>query len=160
MSGEKLGVDWDEYHSSARELVDHPFQWSCTDEFAPNGNDTGADTLEMFKKWNKRNKTNSVMAFLSKIFSQWDIDINNPYESEYSSYTYFQTLVGLTFASAKIRGECAHELKDIAVVAIDKYLDSITDETKWQHRDDCIQKQNTNKETILKMPNKARLRTK
>ena len=151
---EKLGLDWNDYHPKAREIVPIPNQWSCTYEFSPNGNDTGADTLEMFRKWNRRNAANPGLSFLSKLLNGWDIDINNPYQSEYSSYTYFQSVTGLVFACAKIRGECEQDLKDKAVDAINEYIRSIEDETGWEYKDECKEKLRLSKQTIEKIPNK------
>ncbi|WP_137226892.1 hypothetical protein [Shewanella sp. MEBiC00475] len=150
----KLGLDWEDYHPKAREVVPIPNQWSCADEFSPNGSDTGADTLEIFRKWNKRNGNNSTLIFLAKLLRDWEIDINDPYQSEYSSYTYFQTVTGLAFASAKIRGKCEQELKDKAVAAINEYLGSIEDKTGWEYKNECKEKLHQSKQTIEKMPNK------
>ncbi len=152
---EKLGIDWDNYHPAAREVVPVPDLWSSSDEFSPNGNDTGADTLGIFRDWNKRNQSTSALIFLKNLLRGWEIDINNPYESEYSSHTYFQSVVGLAFASARFRGECEQAIKDKASLAINDYLDRIAGETKWQHKDECEEKLKTALEVIGKMPNKA-----
>ncbi|WP_325892984.1 hypothetical protein [Grimontia sp. NTOU-MAR1] len=148
---EKLDISWEEYHEAARILVPDPFLWSVTDEFAPNGNDTGADTLELFKEWNKKNKSISTMEFLSKLMGDWEIDIQNPYTSEYSSYTYFQATVGLAFASAKIRGECEDELKKIAGAALDHQINTISGDVGWEFKDECENKLAICKSTIEKM---------
>lgn len=148
---EKLGLPWDDYHPNARDIVSLPFQWSNTDEFSPNGNDTGADVLAMFEDWNKKNKSNP-MIFLRELFSGWEVDISKPYESEYTSYTYFQGVVGLAFASCKLRGVCEVELRDMAIEAIDKYLDDIEGETSWEHLDDCMNKQKLSRKTLKAMP--------
>lgn len=151
---EKLALDWDDYHPQARDTVPIPNQWSCTDEFSPNGNDTGADTLEIFRKWNKKNGNVSALSFLSKLLNDWEVDINDPYQSEYSSYAYFQSITGLAFASAKLRGKCEQDLKDKAVASINEYLASIEDKTGWEYKDECKEKLNLSKKTIEKMPNK------
>ena len=150
----KIGLDWDDFHPKAREIVPIPNQWSCADEFSPNGNDTGADTLEIFRKWNKRNGNSSALSFLSKLLKDWEIDINDPYQSDYSSYAYFQSVIGLAFASAKIRGKCEQELKDRAVNAIDEYLGSIKDKTDWEYKGECEEKLKLSKRVIEEMPNK------
>jgi len=150
---EKLGIDWVEYHPKAREIVPFPFQWSCSDEFSPNGNDTGADTLEIFRTWNNRNKSKPTKEFLKKLLSDWEIDIDNPYVSEYSSYTYFQTVVGLAFSSAKLRGLCEQDLKQRALSEIDEYLKSITSKTDWEYLGECKEKLAQSKSVIEKMPN-------
>jgi hypothetical protein len=53
---ERLGIDWSRYHASARELLDDPFYWDSADEYAPHGNDTGADLLEAFREWRRRHR--------------------------------------------------------------------------------------------------------
>ncbi|MGJ8682951.1 hypothetical protein [Paraglaciecola sp.] len=148
---EKLDINWEEYHKAARTLAPEPFMWSVTDEFAPNGNDTGADTLELFKEWNNKNKSKSAMEFLSKLMRDWDIDIENPYSSEYSSYTYFQAIVGLAFASAKIRGECEDKLKKLADSTIDYRIRTISGDVGWEFKDECENKLAMCKSTIEKM---------
>jgi len=150
---EKLGIDWDEFHANARDLVPIPFQWSVTDEFAPNGNDTGADTLRLFKEWNKENKSKSSIEFLSKLLRDWNVDVHDPYVDEYTTLTYFQAAVGLAFATAKIRGECDSELKALAISAIDKYLSGIANESSWRFKSECESKLSQCKSTLEKWPN-------
>ncbi|WP_444913278.1 hypothetical protein [Microbulbifer sp. PAAF003] len=152
---EKLGLDWVDFHPNAKDVVPVPGLWSCGDEFAPNGNDTGADTLGLFTDWNNRNKSKSPLVFLTKLLKGWEIDINKPYDSDYSSYTYFQATVGLAFASAKLRGECEQPLKEKAMQAIEKYLQSIAAETNWEHKNECEEKLTTSLSVLGKMPNKA-----
>lgn len=149
---EKLGLDWDNFHPNAKNVVPAPSLWSCTDEFSPNGNDTGADTLSFFLKWNKSNSDTTALAFLKKLLSDWDVEIDAPYKSDYSSLTYFQTVTGLAFASAKLRGKCEQELKDRAILAIDKYLESIKDIADWEHKKDCQYKLGLSKKVIEAMP--------
>jgi uncharacterized protein YfeS len=151
---EKLGLDWDDFHPKAREIVPIPNQWSCTDEFAPNGNDTGADILELFQTWNKENSNKSAITFLSNLLKSWEIDISDPYRNEYSSYTYFQSVIGLAFASAKIRGKCEQDLKDKSVNAIDEYLNSIKIKNGWEYKIECEEKLKLSKQIIKEMPNK------
>ena len=122
------------------------------DEFAPNGNDTGADTLEIFREWNEKNKSKSAIEFLFNLLNDWGIDIDNPYADDYSSHTYFQTVVGLAFASAKIRGECENMLKELAILAIDLRLETLPDENKWEFRKECESKLSRCKMILEKMP--------
>ena len=152
---EKLNINWDDYHPNARNAVNQPFLWSEVDEFSPNGNDTGADTLELFKEWNKRHKDVSALVFLENLLAGWEVDLDSPYKSDYTSRTYFQCVVGLAFASAKLRGKCEDKLKEIAIKAIDKYLNEIQAEIDWQFFEECQQKQLICRAIIENMPNKA-----
>lgn len=45
---DQLDLDWDTFHRDARFLLDDADDWSNTDDFAPHGNDTGAD---IFAEW-------------------------------------------------------------------------------------------------------------
>ncbi|MCV6623459.1 MAG: hypothetical protein OIF51_17100 [Cellvibrionaceae bacterium] len=148
---EKLDISWEDYHETARALLPDPFLWSVTDEFSPNGNDTGADTLELFKEWNKKNETRCTIEFLSKLMIDWEIDIKSPYANEYSSYTYFQATVGLAFASAKIRGECEDELKKLASAALDRQINTMSLDVGWEFKDECVNKLAICKSIIEKM---------
>lgn len=152
---EKLELNWEDFHPSAKDVVPVPSLWSCGDEFAPNGNDTGADTLVLFADWNNCNRSKSPLVFLTKLLKDWEIDINSPYDSGFSSYTYFQATVGLAFASAKIRGECENPLKEKAILAIEKYLESIASETNWERKNECEQKLKKSLGVLGKIPNKA-----
>ena len=155
----KLGVNWDDYHPSAKDIVSYPFMWNSSDDFAPNGNDTGADTLELFRKWNKRNKDKSPTIFFKKLMHDWEVEAVSQkfHEDNYSAHTYFQSIVGLAFASAKLRGECEPYIKDEANLAIEKYLVWIENETHWQYKDECKTKLNKAKAVIKDMPNKSKL---
>lgn len=152
---DKLGIDWDEYFPRAQNLLPEPYLWSCGDEFAPNGNDTGADTFGLFRDWNKKNKSKSPMVFLKQTLKGWEVDFDNPYSDSYTSQTYFQTVVGLAFASVKLRGECVEELNTIAKQSIDKYLEEIDGINDWAHKDECVQKMNKSLEVLSKIPAKA-----
>ena len=39
---ERLEIDWRDLQPDARKILDDPFFWECTNDFAPHGNDTGA----------------------------------------------------------------------------------------------------------------------
>lgn len=43
-----VDIDWDDMHPDARAILDDPKDWSNSDDFAPHGNDTGAD---IFARW-------------------------------------------------------------------------------------------------------------
>jgi len=150
---EKMGIDWKEFYPTSRDLVPFPYQWNVSDEFAPNGSDTGADTLSLFREWSQVNSNSGAFIFFTNLLQKWEIDINDPYKDDYSSHTYLQAAVGLAFASAKIRGECEDKLKEISIAAIDYYLGAISEVNDWKHKEECQEKLNQSKLTIQKMPN-------
>lgn len=135
---EKLGIDWEDYHADARSLLNEPFVWSFSDEFAPNGNDTGADVLAMYRDWNGKNRSKSSSVFFEQLMEAWEVNIHAPYKDEYTSYTYFQSIVGLAFSEYKLKATCDNTVKTLATAAIEKQLESL--DAKWQHFEDCKKK--------------------
>ena len=131
---DKLDIDWTQYHPAARELLDDPFFWDSVDEFAPHGNDTGADLLEAFRQWRhghasvpasrflplmlKRwNYASGVALFLDKPMSQWDD------EDELVLEVIDEANIAIAFAQLKIEGRCDEDLREAALLSIERQLD-------------------------------------
>lgn len=70
---EQLGIDWRDYHPEARTILDDPFFWDCTNDFSPHGNDTGADLLDDYRKWLKRNPTGDPGTFYRNLLQSWEL---------------------------------------------------------------------------------------
>ena len=127
---ELLDIDWDEFHSRARDILDAPFFWECTDDFAPNGNDTGADLLEDFKRWNKRNPKTSPMSFLERLMKGWGIEpidwlVTAPSETRtlkerdsISVSVCNEAAIALAFATIKCRGQCPSDIAEYGLAAL------------------------------------------
>ena len=64
---DKLGLDWGDFHPDAREVLDDVFYWDCADDFAPNGNDTGADLLADYQKWRPQHRLTSAEKFFTDL---------------------------------------------------------------------------------------------
>ena len=129
--------------SQTKSLLPYAFLWSTSDYFAPNGNDTGFDTLASFREWNTQNLHLSPLNFLRDLLESWEINIEEPYDEDYDSYcsmTYYQSVVGLAIAVVKIRGKFDKKLSTMAIEAINKYLNEIEVETKWVHLKECQEK--------------------
>lgn len=52
---EKYGIDIENAHPKAIELIPEEFFWSCIDELAPFGSDEGDTALAEFRDWRKEN---------------------------------------------------------------------------------------------------------
>ena len=138
---ELLDLDWDEFHPNAREVLDDPFYWECTDDFAPNGNDTGADLLEDFKQWNKRNPNTSPLSFLDRLMQGWGIvpidwlvtdDKTTRSMQEGDSISLRvcnETAIALAFATLKLRGKCPADVAEYGMAAL-KRTSILTDHSK------------------------------
>jgi uncharacterized protein YfeS len=131
---EKLGVEWSQYHPEARRLLDDPFYWDPADEYAPHGNDTGADLLEAFREWRRRhrevpaarflptmlkrwNYSGSVAALLGKPMAQWNDD------DEMMLEVLDEANVAVAFAQIKIEGSCDEDVRLAALQSLQRQLD-------------------------------------
>lgn len=125
-----LEIEWDLFHPEARELLDDPYFWLETDDFAPHGNDTGADLLEDFRQWNTRNPKSSPVVFLARLLQDWQITpvdwletnavhTRKLYEKDAIAFTVCnQAAIALAFASIKLRGHCSAEVSEYGLAAL------------------------------------------
>ncbi len=111
-SWDDLHIDWSEYHPQARETLDDLFYWDCVNEYAPHGNDEGADVLEHFQRWRKRNKTGDSKKFFERLMREWGV--SNPPEDDLHD-TYGPCLIGLAFAHLKVDAACPSWVRDEAL---------------------------------------------
>lgn len=127
---EKVGVEWDKYHSNARALLPDPFFWSEIEEGSPHGNDTGADLLANFRKWNKRNPARPVAEFAIELLKGWDLLLPE-YETadegevrkvlDRGGHEFGVTndaMVAAAFAAVKLRGWCDGRSRALALQAV------------------------------------------
>lgn len=131
---EKLGIDWEDYHHDARDILDDPFFWDCTNEFAPNGNDTGADLLSAYSDWIKRHRDGQTMKFLESIARQWGYGNFAGMDQDVSD----EAAIALAFADLKLRAICDPEARDLALRAIERQRTEALDSTGWSHRDERL----------------------
>lgn len=129
---EKLDIDWSEYHPKAREVLDDPFYWDCLDDSAPHGNDTGAELLEDFQRWNKRNAKKSPLVFLDKVSKELGIEsfewpltrksevlkIDKQRSIEMGIAN--ETAIALAFAVLKMRASCPSDVVNFAKCALER----------------------------------------
>lgn len=121
---EQLDVDWEDYHPAARELLDDPFFWDSCDEYAPHGNDTGADLLDVVRK--APLAAADPKSFLRRVFDGWGMsasvdralqkgrrDLTE--EEETALYVWNQAVVALAFGLLKVRGSAPREAIELAV---------------------------------------------
>ncbi len=140
---ELLDIDWDKYHPEARTLLDDPFFWDETDDFAPNGNDTGADLLDAFRRWHKGHPDTSPLRVLEKLFKSWDVrpipwSLRDKAEVERLEKEApipigmcNEASIALAFAVIKFRGECPGDVAEIALAGLDRW-DFVDDRDEWK----------------------------
>lgn len=115
---EKTGIDFDEFHPDARVVLSDAQLWDVCDEWAPNGNDTGADILELYRGWWKRNGSTSAEIFFKQLMDEWEVAVPPDPHDEYSTHTYHQAIVGLAFAQLKLHAKCEPRIASIALKSL------------------------------------------
>lgn len=138
---ELLEEDWSDYHAAAREVVPFPELWSITNDFAPNGNDTGADVLYFFKEKKsviQKSKTKEKAIFTEEWESLWgepipepngDFDYDDLALNDYRKFT-----VGFAFSFLKHLGFCPEWLKMESLKHIRDYeAFSEREYPKWEY---------------------------
>jgi len=138
---ELLEIDWDKYHAQAREVLDDPFFWECASDLAPHGNDTGADLLEDYCRWDKRNSTKSPLTFLDWLLKKWGI---TPIDWSITDEEKVRTLereepipvsvcneaaIALAFAVIKMRATCPPEVIVRGLAALSRTAIAVKDST-------------------------------
>lgn len=114
---EDLGINWNEYHPNARQLLDDPFYWDCVNEWAPHGNDEGADVLELLKEWHGV----SPDEFFAKLKESWQMNLDG--DPQWAQ-DYRFVIIGMAFGYIKLEGSCPKSLQEqaLAVIALEKQL--------------------------------------
>jgi uncharacterized protein YfeS len=131
---EKLGIDWEDFHPRAREILDDPFFWDCANDFSPNGNDTGADLLEAYRDWLKQHKDGQPIQFLERLVRQWGYpDIENMDDDVRD-----EAAVALAFADIKLRGLCDDEARALAITSIQRQRDDAEAAIDWSYREERL----------------------
>ena len=131
---DKLDIDWSGYPAEARRRLDDPFFWDCVDDYAPHGNDTGADVLEMFRRWRGRNKGKPVSPFLPQLMKEWGLAAGvralagKPLsewtrEDETALDIHDQAAIALAFAQLKLEASIDDDVAALALASIDRQLD-------------------------------------
>jgi len=126
---EKLGIDWEDFHPKAKSILDDPFFWNCTDDFSPNGNDTGADLLEGYRDWLKKHKEGHPAKFVEALAKRWGYNGRTDMDEE----TRDEADVALAFADIKLRGGCDAQARQRALDAIKNQRRIANDATDWPH---------------------------
>ena len=133
---EQLGIDWRDYHPDARRILDEPFYWECGNDFAPHGNDTGADLLEDFRKWRRRNPSADPLTFHRELIRSWGFQ-SEP-SSDLERTVMDEAAVALAFAEFKIRADCSPAVVTLAREAIERQRKQAMEATNWPHREERL----------------------
>lgn len=127
-----LDIDWDEYHPSARRLLGDPFFWDEADDYAPHGNDTGADVLADFILWNRRHPSVPAWRMAQELLRAWGISAFDHATVDRAAVAALlqrdpsalsvtdEAMIAAAFAAMKLRGSCDAETRALALSAIER----------------------------------------
>jgi uncharacterized protein YfeS len=134
---ERLGIDWRDFHPDARQILDVPYFWECSNEFAPNGNDTGADVLADYRKWLRRNPSGDPIAFYKELIRRWGVASDEPL-SDLNRTIMDEAAVALAFAEFKLRADCRPSVAVLAQAAIHRQREKAIEAVNWPHREERL----------------------
>lgn len=134
-----LGIDWEDFHPKARQILDSPFFWGCTDDFAPHGNDTGADVLGLYSEWRRKTKSAPATTFLDQLMCDWGITAAYPSDDETMNVLWEEAKIGLAFAQLKIDGLCDEAVRSAALDALSRCRSRVIEKHRdWELFDERI----------------------
>jgi uncharacterized protein YfeS len=154
---ENYGIDIDNAHKRAIELIPEDFFWSCIDELAPFGSDEGDTALAEFRDWRKENPEtptleclkwtiegvgemsfedyNSEMLSRSKIKSQIE---DEDFDDQQYIYTLDISVIATGFAQLVDEGLIEPENKKIIKLAIGRQIIWAEISEDWPHSKEYI----------------------
>jgi uncharacterized protein YfeS len=163
---ERLDLDWDEFHPAARTLLDDPFFWSQGDDYAPHGNDTGADLFADFKKWNRRHPDDPPHEMVTALLRAWQIApsdyravdedavkrmiTNDPIALSVTD----DAFIAGAFAAIKCRGCCEAATRDFALAAIERErMSAVIAGRGWKDPDERLRTLDLLRAALANSPN-------
>jgi hypothetical protein len=130
---ERLGIDWRDFHPEARKILDDPFFWECSNDFAPNGNDTGADLLADYRKWLRRNPSGDPVRFYRELIRRWGFPTEG--SSDLDRTVMDEAAVALAFAELKLRADCRPA---VAKAAFRRQRERAIAAENWPHKEERL----------------------
>lgn len=127
---EKLDIDWDDMHPDARTILDDPQDWSNGHDFAPHGNDTGAD---IFADWAAYEPLTPDQA-TQEIGWGSDFDLTD----DLCWKDWVKINLALAFGHVKKSGTCPPGLAQHAQKVLKEDLERVAPLKSWDHKDAYI----------------------
>ncbi len=166
---DRLGIEWEQYHPMARTLLNDPFFWDLSSDYSPHGNDTGADLLSEFKKWNRRHPHHPAHEMARNLLRRWDlalIDVHTVDEGQVQllfekdpiaiSVT-DEAMIAAAFAAVKLRGCCDSETRELALNAIERERKSaVIIGRGWKYPSERLMKLDLIAESLRRLPESSK----
>jgi uncharacterized protein YfeS len=154
---EKYGIDIDNAHKNAIELIPEDFFWSCIDELAPFGSDEGDTALAEFRDWRKENPTTPTLECLKWViesvgemeFANYNSEIlsrtkiksqleDKNFDDQQFIYTLDNSVIATGFAQLVDEGIIELDNKIIIQLAIDRQIIWAELSENWEHSKEYI----------------------
>jgi uncharacterized protein YfeS len=154
---EKYGIDIDNAHPRAVQLIPENFFWDCTDELAPFGSDEGDIALAEFRDWRKENPTKPTMECLKWViesvgeieFTDYNSDIlsrskikaqieDEDFDDKQFINTLDISIIATGFAQLVDEGIMEPENKKIIQLAIDRQIIWAEQSIGWDYASEYI----------------------
>jgi uncharacterized protein YfeS len=133
---EQLGLDWRDFHPNARQILDDPFYWEQADDFAPHGNDTGADLLSAYRDWFRRRPSGDPLQFYTNLMETWGFPLDTTDAMIRSALD--EAAIALAFAELKLRAQCHPSVAALAREAIRRQREEALTAAESPYRDDRL----------------------
>jgi len=154
---DKYGIDIDNAHPKAIELVPEEFFWSCIDELAPFGSDEGDIALAEYRDWRKSNPNTPTLKCLKWViesvgemdFADYNQKITDKkliksqleddgFDDQQYIYTLDNSVIATGFAQLVDEGIIEQQNKPIVQLAIDRQKIWAELSEGWEHSKEYI----------------------
>ncbi|NII28109.1 hypothetical protein HB364_23705 [Pseudoflavitalea sp. X16] len=154
---EKYGIDIDNAHPKAIELIPEEFFWSCIDELAPFGSDEGDTALAEYRDWRKANPNTPTLECLKWViesvgemnFADYNQKIvdkkliksqleDDDFDDQQYIYTLDNSVIATGLAQLVDEGIIEQQNKSIIQLAIDRQKNWAELSEGWEHSKEYI----------------------
>jgi uncharacterized protein YfeS len=117
-------------HPKARQLLTEPFFWSIADDGAPLGNDTGADTLALYRQWRADHPDGHAEDFVRDTLAGWEVENvdwllldeallkQGLEDNHFSVLTRDDFMIALAFAQLVLEGKVDAQVREMALYSV------------------------------------------
>jgi hypothetical protein len=128
----RLDIDWSEVPHAARTLLDRPEDWSESDDFAPHGNDTGADIIADWPEYGHRSP--------AEIFAEWGFAVPDCPSVTLEWQEWVRVHQALAFGHVRMTGTCPPGLAGEALAVLKQDMAFVETIGHWEQRHAWIER--------------------
>ncbi len=166
---ESYGIEKENSHRRAIELIPEDFFWSSSDELAPFGSDEGDMALSEFRDWRKKNpkvetyeclkwtiegvSEQNISKYNERILDRAEIKekiADEDFDDQQYIFTVDISVIATGFGQLVDEGEIDLKNKPIIQLAIDRQKIWAELSTDWEHRNEYIENLNVLEKVLKK----------